>query len=76
VGAAGQGNRRVTILFGQMINATVSAPACDLHAFRLQQNPHIAKCAMCGAPGTRLFAEEGCPPGAEARTHCKRLSRP
>src|SRR5208337_4667380 len=33
---------------------TVSGPACDLHAFRLQQNPHIAKCAMCGAPGLKL----------------------
>ena len=34
-----------------MVRVPANGLACDLDAFRLLRNPHIAKCAMCGASG-------------------------
>src|SRR6266567_7218691 len=34
-----------------MVGVLANGVACDLDAFPLLRDPHIAKCAMCGAPG-------------------------
>ena len=33
------------------------ASGCDLDAFLWRRNPHIAKYAMCGAPGGKVATE-------------------